>query len=129
MTTIEDLKGWISRAFGMRGSAENKIHDVTKEWLAEHPQTDPYLRIKVYTFTNCYTIVARENFDDNGYLGCTAKARKPRAGEDWTRGNDLPDGNLSSVTWENILAGIISYELEDIARPQKSKSVPDIEVV
>ena len=45
----------------------------------------------------------------------------PRAGEDWTRGNDLPDGKLTKETWSSILRGIICYELEDV-----SKTVNDV---
>ena len=32
--------------------------------------------------------------NESSYLGCVAQARKPRAGEDWTRGSDLADGEL-----------------------------------
>lgn len=115
MATIEDLKAWIEDDFGRRGLAEYKIHDVTEEWTAEHPKENPYHRIKIYTFINYYTISATEE-DDGGYLGCVSTARKSRPGEDWLRGNDLPDGKLTKETWDNIIRGIICYELEDISK-------------
>lgn len=46
-----------------------------------------------------------------GYLGCVASNRKPRAGEDWTRGRDLADGPYCEKTWHNILADIVAFEL------------------
>ncbi|MEE8114809.1 MAG: hypothetical protein V3T23_10710, partial [Nitrososphaerales archaeon] len=49
--------------------------------------------------------------DGRTYLGCTASSRKPRAGEDWTRGSDLADGDLSLETWNKILGDIVAYEL------------------
>ena len=51
------------------------------------------------------------------YLGCTASTRKPRAGEDWDRGNDLPDGPFNRRTWIKILNGIVKYELVLLAPP------------
>ena len=45
------------------------------------------------------------------YLGCIASATRQRPGEDWTRGNDLPDGPFSRETWESIKDRIISYEM------------------
>lgn len=51
-----------------------------------------------------------------GYLGCTVTARKPRAGEDWVRGNDLADGAYCKETWRKIKDDIISYELVKIIK-------------
>ncbi len=49
------------------------------------------------------------------YLGCTVTSRKPRAGEDWNRGNDLPDGSYNKATWDRIKNAIIAYELVKIS--------------
>lgn len=114
MATIEDLKVWIENDLGRRGPASRKIHDITEEWLTKNPQDNPYYRIQIFTFTNRYTIFAIER-SDGGYLGCGSSSRKSRPGEDWIRGNDLPDGKLTKDTWNNILHGIICYELEDIS--------------
>uniref|UniRef100_A0A6M3Y4J0 Uncharacterized protein n=1 Tax=viral metagenome TaxID=1070528 RepID=A0A6M3Y4J0_9ZZZZ len=53
-----------------------------------------------------------------GYLGCIAQTRKPRAGEDWNRGNDLADGIYHRGTWNNILNDIIAYELVKVVKPK-----------
>ena len=70
-------------------------------------------RVRAYLYTDghCYTIDAT----DTGYLGCIASSRKPRPGEDWTRGNDLADGKLDEQTWNAILRDIVAYELKTIS--------------
>jgi len=70
-------------------------------------------RVRAYLYTDghCYAIDAT----DTGYLGCVVSSRKPRPGEDWTRGNDLTDGKLSQKTWDAILRDIIAYELKTIS--------------
>jgi len=87
--------------------------------------------LMLYTNDHSYRISARlpesKGKDDKGYLGCIGSSRKPRAGEDWTRGNDLPDGVFSYETWVRILKGIVGYELVKIQRPikyQKEKERP-----
>lgn len=75
----------------------------------------------IFTETYKYNIVVAEhkkNILDDGkvlsYLGCQVSSRKPRAGETWTRGNDLPDGPLTRETWEKIKTSILKYELVKI---------------
>ena len=77
-------------------------------------------RILFYTDNNKYTITAIERGIGDGYLGCGVSARKSRPGEDWERGNDLPDGPFTSETLEQIKNGIIAYELEQLSvkKPQ-----------
>lgn len=72
-------------------------------------------RIHFYTNDYVYSITAHDRSKDEGYLGCTASTRKPRAGEDWTRGNDLADGKFNEETWHKILADIIWYEIVELA--------------
>src|SRR3990167_10303587 len=70
--------------------------------------------------------------ESDGYLGCIAQTRKPRAGEDWNRGNDLADGSYSKETFEEVVHDIIAYELVKIVKPVKSvedrivKSLPAV---
>ena len=78
------------------------------------------IRLRVYTFSNKYGIVASPPGD---YLGGVAVARKPRAGEDWTRGNDLADGPFSRETWNKILVDIVAYEAVKIHRQAESDAV------
>lgn len=73
---------------------------------------DTTLKFYIYTNNNRYCIVACD--DDKTYLGCTSISRMSRPGEDWQRGNDLPDGRINKETWYNILKGILRYELCDL---------------
>lgn len=73
------------------------------------------VHLRLFTDINEYKIVAiPKGKDYEGYLGCTGRSRKPRAGETWTRGNDLSDGNFCYETWVEILSGIVGYELVKI---------------
>lgn len=72
-----------------------------------------------YTNDYKYYIVARV-YEDHDYLGCQVSCRKPYAGEDWHRGNDLPDGPFTKETWLRILNGIVRYEMKVIAPKQIS---------
>jgi len=45
------------------------------------------------------------------YLGATATSRITRPGEDWNRGNDLPDGKFNRKTFDNIIRAVVGYEL------------------
>jgi hypothetical protein len=74
-------------------------------------ETNPdHINYTIYTATHSYSISAKPT-----YLGCIASATFCRPGEDWTRGNDLPDGKFCRETWENIKDAIIRYELVKLA--------------
>ena len=45
------------------------------------------------------------------YLGATVTSRTARPGEDWLRGNDLPDGEFSRETFDKIICAVFAYEL------------------
>ena len=62
------------------------------------------------------------------YLGCTATSRVWRAGEDWHRGNDLPDGKFCRRIWERIKNAIIQYELVKLEEPVEYIGVDETEV-
>ena len=79
-------------------------------------------KIRIYTNANCYSITSKRYGNGRTYLGCIASSRKSRAGEDWQRGNDLPDGPLSERTWEAILGAIVGYELQKIHRPESREA-------
>ena len=81
---------------------------------------DGKIKISLYTDINHYIITACcSKGEDYSYLGCIVNARKPRAGEDWVRGNDLPDGRFSVDVWRSILRAIVGYELVKIQKPTK----------
>ena len=77
-----------------------------------------------YTENHRYFISAIEQKNGEGYLGCSVSARKPRAGEEWLRGNDLPDGPFNKSTWDKILNAIVSYELVRLSEYKRPDTVP-----
>jgi len=80
----------------------------------------------IYTHDNKYKITVAWRKGNNGYLGCVVSCRKPRAGEDWTRGNDLPDGPYSYETWQKIKNGILKYELVKVAKKRGIVNIEEI---
>lgn len=78
-----------------------------------------------YTDEYKYKILAIDRPDDDGYLGCNVSARKARPGEDWVRGNDLPDGPLNEKTWMMILNAIINYEMVRLSEYKRPDSAPE----
>ena len=108
MPGIDDVSRWIDRDLAVRCK---EAIEVTKACTDASTGQSTY-RFNIYTDTNKYSIVAKdESTSRQSYLGCTSSSRKPRAGEDWNRGNDLADGPLDEETWRKILADIVSYEL------------------
>lgn len=86
------------------------------------PDRDDVLHVVLFTNDNRYHITGRLPKDgDEGYLGCIVSTRKPRAGEVWTRGNDLPDGPLTKETWDAIVRKIVGYELVAKVKPRLPK--------
>lgn len=67
--------------------------------------------IRIYTSKHSYQIVATKD-----YLGCTTSTRMSRPGENWTRGNDLPDGRFSKETLYCILCSIVFYEAREVVK-------------
>lgn len=78
-----------------------------------------------YTDEHKYSITAIDRKGNKGYLGCTASTRKSRAGEDWTRGNDLPDGPFNKNTWNKIILGILRYEIIKLSAYKRPEGIPE----
>lgn len=52
------------------------------------------------------------------YLGGYSKLRRYEAGEDWHRGNDMPDGNFHKSTFDAILRdAFVRHCVEDLPEP------------
>lgn len=93
--------------------------NLNMEDVAKIDYKEKNINISIYTKENKYCIVARypeETADGINYLGCTVTSRKPRAGEDWNRGNDLPDGKYNKETWDKIKDAILAYELVKVSK-------------
>jgi hypothetical protein len=138
------LKAWFERDLSRYARWDRDVE------LVEH-LADGTVRVRIYTDVHCYAISALGGYSyapseprvegrPSSYLGCIASARKPRAGEDWGRGNDLHDGPLTEETWIGILGDIVSYEMvqlqwqkmpagvgrrgERLTHPQADESLP-----
>ena len=114
MSKMDMLDQWLKNL--VRRSRVEKFIKITCE-EGEGGEKGYSIRKRIHFYTNDheYCIVAHDRSRDEGYLGCTASTRKPRAGEDWTRGNDLADGKFTRGTWERIKDDIIAYELVKLA--------------
>jgi len=103
-----DLVDWARRLAGHGGN----LVDAAQLSAGDDGEPTPVFHIRFFTERYRYSIAARAPADGNdGYLGCTASARKPLAGEDWTRGNDLAGGPYCEDTWNAIVHDILGYEL------------------
>jgi hypothetical protein len=102
---MELLDQWINE-LTFPAKSEAFIH-VVRDYKS---QDSHFKEFYIYTETHKYRITAIDR-DDDGYLGCGATVRKRRPGEDWDRGNDLPDGDFTVETWNKIIKGIVNYEL------------------
>lgn len=116
---ISMVDKWIEKLV-FPGKVKNFIKS-TKNFESQGVYHKEYI---FYTDEYKYKVLAIDRSDDDGYLGCQVSARKLRAGEDWTRGNDLPDGPLDEKTWFIILNAIINYELVELSQFKQPNSIP-----
>jgi hypothetical protein len=110
MATIKDFRRWIKRDLSRFSPINTHLHTLSSGSMSDVVATSE-VSISLFTQSNEYNIRATERSNGGGYLGCISKSRKPRAGEDWRRGNDLSDGPLSEKTWHSILSDIVSFEM------------------
>ncbi len=115
----EKVREWLKAVY-RPSQIERAIHVL--------PDTDEYgaMHIKIWTDTNEYRIriVLKSGGLENAYMGASASTRKPRTGETWTRGNDLPDGKFSEELWRDILAAIVKYEAQEIKSEKWKEETP-----
>jgi len=102
---------------GFMDSKESQLREWLKEIIPFGKMVDgyclikwdeSYLRARLFTKNYIYQLAVATLVD---YLGATMVCRLARAGEDWLRGRDLPDGTFSTETWNRIKNAIISNEL------------------
>jgi len=105
------VENWFNEiTFGDRKNINSYIRK-TSEVEGSPEKTEIRIKFIFYTNDHQYTISAVERFPGKSYLGCVSNCRKSKAGEDWTRGSDLPDGLLNNETWNRIKNAIIRNEL------------------
>ena len=103
--------------FGMKLKQLARYGNVDSVMLISKPEDSKNDWITVRFFTNDYSYSIHVHWKqtmEDSYLGCTVTSRKPRPGESWHRGNDLPDGKYNDETWNDILRGIVSYEMKTL---------------
>ena len=112
------LGEWVPELCGTSG-INKYVH------MIEDTESGEFRSVKflLYTEDHQYSIKGTVREDGSGYLGCIVSARKPRAGEDWTRGNDLPDGDFTKGTWDEIIRAIARYELRPLSQRTTSPVV------
>ena len=72
-------------------------------------------RVSIFTKSrHLYRINATDRSWNDGYLGCTSSNLYKLAGEDHTRGCDLPDGPFNADTWRSIVNAIVQRELREL---------------
>lgn len=126
--TIEDFDHWLKRLVFPR-EVDDFIEVIYDGGQGDEDGYEMKKEINFYTDHHIYHIVAIEREDEEkSYLGCQVSARKPRAGETWHRGNDLPDGLLCKKTLEQIKNAIIAYEMVPLSVRVPSKSIEEIEL-
>lgn len=118
--TLKDLLGWYRRDLDRHARFASHVQLVGQTSGAESDGSrEDHTTLQLYTDRNRYRLTVVERWAAGGvpaagYLGCTASARKSRAGEDWNRGSDLADGVLCEDTWLRILRDIVAYELVQV---------------
>lgn len=117
---IAQLKVWLNNLI-----FPGKFDDFIQ--IIEHYKNDDQssIRLCFYTEEHQYIIRAIDEKGEDGYLACGVVCRKPRPGEDWSRGNDLPDGPFNEKTWNEILRSIIRYEIVQLSEYRKPDYIPE----
>ena len=91
----------------------------TNEYTNVKPKFETYfccIKFKLFMENYEYCIKAIWREYTPRYLDCVSDSRKPRAGENWNRGNDMYDGHFCRETWNKIKDDIISHEMKGIAK-------------
>lgn len=119
-TLMEQLDQWLKELV-FPGKVKDFIEEVSNKLTPNEHEREMFL----YTEEHCYLINAITRTDGKNYIGCNVSSRKSRAGEDWTRGNDLPDGPFNKETWNKIVYAIVNYELVKLSPFRKPDDIPE----
>lgn len=108
---LKQLKTWFKEFYTINRENRVKEHFLIQK-LSDNPLDNREgFKCQFYTRTYQYNVIATDS-----YLGASFLVRKPLAGEDWNRGNDLADGNFSQETWDRIKSEIIRNEIVKISK-------------
>jgi len=120
LSKMELLDQWLAQLI-----FPGKVEDFIQELKGSGDPEEVKRKFCFYTEEHQYIINAIERSDENSYLGCGVLTRKERAGEDWKRGNDLPDGPFNKETWNRIIYAIVNYELVKLTPFVKPDGIPE----
>lgn len=120
LTLMQMLDKWLDELV-FPGKKENFV----QELVGSGDGKEIKRRVCFYTEEHEYYISAIERPAGKSYLGCNVITRKARAGEDWQRGNDLPDGPFNKETWNRIVYAIVNYELVKLTPFKKPVEIPE----
>ena len=114
-----ELKDWLKKI-----SRFGKFEDFI--FISDYKERES-IRFQIFTKEYQYFIkacapgIAKDGGEKDTYLGCIGQCRKPRAGEDWTRGRNLADGAYCEETWNEIANDILAFELVKVVRNSEDK--------
>lgn len=122
LTKVDKLKEWLNKlAMASNTGGFTSVVKVTEDSISIKKDIvagdENHHKYKVYLYTKSrkrYMILGIDRPNDEGYLGSQVSNTYPLAGEDWTRGDDLPDGPFNEETWYNILSAIVGNELQEL---------------
>ena len=120
LTEMEMFDKWLEQLV-----FPGKTKDFIEEVKCSLDNTQLERRVCLYTNDYEYYIRGVQRAGGKSYLGCNVIARKARAGEDWQRGNDLPDGPFNKETWNKIVYAIVNYELVKLTPYLKPHEIPE----
>jgi len=125
LTLMEHLDQWLKELV-FPGKVENFIEEVGGVGGGFGDEIKESRNVCFYTENHCYFIdaIVKEP-TEKSYIGCSVNARKSRPAEDWSRGNDLPDGPFNKETWNKIVYAIVNYELVKLSPYRKPDEIPE----
>ena len=110
------------------------IRSQLRDWLAEIcPKGKPedycqvmanspgVMKVRVFTHDYRYAIIAKELEGEPSILKCSAIRRKALAGASIIKYESLIIGDFNRVTWEQIKASILRFELVKIVAEAREK--------
>ncbi len=124
---LDEFKAWYGSS---EQSWEDYLYTDTEYWKYLYPydqgggelDDENAFHCLIWTVDNEYHISCRLNTDKRetairSTMMALVHGRKFRAGENWRRGNDLPDGPFSKETFDEIICAIARYEV--VAKAKK----------
>jgi hypothetical protein len=122
LTLMEHLDQWLKELV-----FPGEVEDFIEEIAGSGDDQEQVRELCFYTDEHNYYLHVTQRYDapENSYMSCHVNARKKRAAENWTRGNDLPDGPFNKETWNRIIYSIVNYELVKLSPFVKPDTVPE----